>query len=74
VAIVDAKEGTVNKDQIKGKVEQIKGEVKERIGGASKDRSTQGEGFVEKKKGEVREGYGNLKEDLERERKDPDHP
>jgi uncharacterized protein YjbJ (UPF0337 family) len=68
----------VNKDQIKGKVEQIKGDVKERIGGASKDRSTQGEGFMEEKKGKLREGYGNVKDelrkddDLHKERKDPD--
>jgi uncharacterized protein YjbJ (UPF0337 family) len=68
----------VNKDQIKGKIEQIKGDVKERIGGASKDRSTQGEGFMEEKKGKLREAYGNVKDDLRkdddlhRERKDPD--
>jgi uncharacterized protein YjbJ (UPF0337 family) len=66
----------VNKDQIKGKIEQIKGEVKERIGGASKDRSTQAEGFFENKKGKVREGMGDVKEELRPERKDPDpeHP
>jgi uncharacterized protein YjbJ (UPF0337 family) len=63
----------VNKDKIKGKMEQIKGDVKERIGGASKDRSTQAEGWMEEKKGKVREGFGNVKDDLEhdRERKDP---
>jgi uncharacterized protein YjbJ (UPF0337 family) len=60
----------MNKDQIKGKVEQIKGDVKERIGGASKDRSTQGEGFLERKKGELREGWGDAKEDVKRD--DPD--
>jgi uncharacterized protein YjbJ (UPF0337 family) len=64
----------VNKDQIKGKIEEIKGDVKERIGGATKDRSTQAEGFAEKQKGKVREGIGNLKEDMHRERKDPDEP
>lgn len=65
----------MNKDQIKGKVEQIKGDVKERIGGATKDRSTQGEGWLEKKKGEVREGVGDVKEEIKREdvkRDDPD--
>jgi uncharacterized protein YjbJ (UPF0337 family) len=66
----------VNKDQIKGKIEQIKGEVKERIGGASKDRSTQAEGFFENKKGKIREGVGDVKEELRSDRKDPDpeHP
>jgi uncharacterized protein YjbJ (UPF0337 family) len=64
----------VNKDQIKGKIEQIKGEVKERIGGASKDRSTQAEGFLEDKKGKIREGVGDVKDDLQRERRDPGEP
>jgi uncharacterized protein YjbJ (UPF0337 family) len=64
----------VNKDQIKGKIEQIKGDVKERIGGASKDRSTQAEGFVENKKGKIREGVGNVEEELRRERKEPEEP
>jgi uncharacterized protein YjbJ (UPF0337 family) len=62
----------VNKDQIKGKIEQVKGEVKERIGGASKDRSTQAEGFMENKKGKIREGMGDVKEEIHRERKDPE--
>jgi uncharacterized protein YjbJ (UPF0337 family) len=64
----------VNKDKIKGKIEQIKGDVKERIGGASKDRSTQAEGFLENKKGKIREGMGDVKDDLRRERKDPEQP
>ena len=55
----------MNKDQIKGKIEKIKGEVKEKIGGAVKDRSTQAEGFVERAKGKVREELGDLREDLE---------
>jgi uncharacterized protein YjbJ (UPF0337 family) len=58
----------MNKDQIKGKIEEIKGDVKERIGGATKDRSTQAEGWVEKKKGEIRSGVGDVKEDVEKRR------
>jgi uncharacterized protein YjbJ (UPF0337 family) len=60
----------MNKDQIKGKIEQIKGDVKERIGGATKDRQTQGEGWLEDKKGKIREGFGDMKEDVKRD--DPD--
>ncbi len=55
----------MKKDEIKGKVEQIKGDIKERIGGASKDRSTQAEGFVEGKKGKVRSAVGTLESELE---------
>jgi uncharacterized protein YjbJ (UPF0337 family) len=64
----------VDKDRIKGKYEQIKGDLKERIGGATKDRSTQAEGFAENKKGKIREGMGNLKDDLRHERKEPEEP
>jgi uncharacterized protein YjbJ (UPF0337 family) len=71
----------VDKDRIKGKAEQIKGAIKERIGGATKDRSTQGEGFVERQKGKLREGAGKLKDEMRRddetqhpERTDPEHP
>ncbi|HEX9399057.1 MAG TPA: CsbD family protein [Anaeromyxobacter sp.] len=66
----------MEKDRIKGKMEEIKGDVKERIGGATKDRSTQAEGFMEHKKGKVQSGIGKAKEELERgerERKDPEH-
>jgi uncharacterized protein YjbJ (UPF0337 family) len=62
----------VNKDKIKGKAQEIKGDVKQRIGGATKDRSMEGEGFVEEKKGQIRGGVGEVKEEMERERKDPD--
>jgi uncharacterized protein YjbJ (UPF0337 family) len=66
----------VNKDKLKGKMEQIKGDLKERIGGASKDRSTQAEGFAEEKKGKLREGFGDVKErvedETERQRREPD--
>ncbi|HEY6004415.1 MAG TPA: CsbD family protein [Anaeromyxobacter sp.] len=58
----------MNKDQIEGKIEEIKGDLKERIGGASKDRSTQAEGWMEEKKGKIRQGIGDVKEDLEKRR------
>jgi uncharacterized protein YjbJ (UPF0337 family) len=68
----------MDKDRIKGKIEEIKGDVKQRIGGASKDRSTQAEGFVEEKKGQLRGGVGKAKDEVrseterQRERRDPD--
>jgi uncharacterized protein YjbJ (UPF0337 family) len=61
----------MDKDRIKGKIEEIKGDVKQRIGGATKDRSTQAEGWVEEKKGQIRGGVGELKDEA-RERRDPD--
>ncbi len=65
----------MDKDQIKGKVEEIKGDIKERIGGATKDRSTQAEGWAENKKGKVRGAVGDVKDELKKDRaarEDPD--
>jgi uncharacterized protein YjbJ (UPF0337 family) len=62
----------MDKDRIKGKIEEIKGDVKQRIGGATKDRSTQAEGWVEEKKGQIRGGVGELKDEARKERRDPD--
>ncbi len=58
----------MDKDRIKGKIDEIKGDVKQRIGGASKDRSTQGEGFVEEQKGKLQGGVGKVKDEIRAER------
>ncbi len=60
----------MNKDKIKGKLEEIKGDVKQRIGGARRDRGSEAEGWVEEQKGKIRQGVGDVKEELERKRKD----
>ncbi len=68
----------MDKDRIKGKVDEIKGDVKQRIGGATKDRSAQGEGFIEEQKGKLQGGMGKLKDEVraetekQRERKEPE--
>lgn len=64
----------MKKERIKGKAQEVEGDVKERLGGASKDRSKQAEGWLENKEGRIREGIGKAKEDLEhrRERSDPE--
>jgi len=66
----------MNKDQIKGKFEEIKGEVKEKIGEVLKDRKTQAEGLVDKEKGKLQGGMGNAREEVERSttRKEPEEP
>lgn len=58
----------MNRDQIKGKFQKIKGDLKQRIGGASKERKTEAEGWLEEKEGEVRGGVGDVEERIERER------
>ena len=67
----------MDKDRIKGKIDEIKGDIKERIGGATKDRSTQAEGWAENKKGKVQEKIGELKDEMRKDddpahRRDPD--
>ena len=54
----------MNKDQIKGRVEQAKGSVKENAGKALGDRELQGEGKVDKAAGKAQATYGDAKEKI----------
>jgi uncharacterized protein YjbJ (UPF0337 family) len=58
----------MNRDELKGKMREVKGDVKERVGGATKDRSTQAEGFVERQAGKLQKNIGKTESELERER------
>ena len=53
-----------NEHEAKGKLQQVKGAVKEGFGALTGDRSTEIEGKVERAGGAVQEGYGKLKNDL----------
>ena len=52
----------MNDDHLKGKAEEIKGDVKQRIGGATKDRSLEGEGALDEAKGKVRQAAADVKD------------
>lgn len=52
----------MNDDHIKGKGEEIKGDLKQRIGGLTKDRKMEGEGAVDEAKGKLRQGLADVKE------------
>ncbi len=69
---MSAREVTVNRDQIKGKMQEIKGDVKKRIGGATNDPGKQAEGWVEEQKGKLRKGVGDLEEHVKRSEPDKD--
>ncbi len=56
----------MNRDEIKGKIEKLKGDVKQRIGGARRDRKTEAEGWVQEKKGRIQEEVGNLEKRSDR--------
>jgi len=56
----------MNKDELSGKVENLKGRTKEAAGAISGDKRTQGEGLFERLRGAVREKLGKAKEQTSR--------
>jgi uncharacterized protein YjbJ (UPF0337 family) len=53
--------GLPNKDEVKGKLDQIKGDLKKRTGQALNDRDLEDEGNADKAGGELREGFGTAR-------------
>ena len=53
----------MNKDQIKGRIEENTGKVKEAAGKLVGNTKLEAEGKVEKVKGQLQAGYGDAKED-----------
>ena len=62
----------MNKDQVKGKVDNIKGRVKEAAGALSGDKKTQAEGLADRVKGAAQEKLGDLKHAAARKIEDDD--
>lgn len=50
-----------NKDEVKGKWEQVKGAVKDKVGEATNDRDLEAEGEVQRAEGETQETWGKFK-------------
>jgi uncharacterized protein YjbJ (UPF0337 family) len=59
----------MNKEQVSGKVDELKGRVKEEFGKATNNPDTQAEGLVDQGKGKVKQTYGDIKEELKDQRK-----
>lgn len=59
-------ENLMNKDQIKGRVEEAKGKVKEAAGVILDDETMEAEGAIQKNIGKVQAGFGDLKEDVKK--------
>ncbi len=53
----------MNRDKIEGKIEEVKGNVKKRIGGATEDPAKQAEGWAQEKKGQVQKKVGDAEEE-----------
>jgi uncharacterized protein YjbJ (UPF0337 family) len=57
----------MNKDQVRGKIENIKGRVKEAVGALTGNKKTESEGAAERVKGAVQKKMGDLKHEVARE-------
>jgi len=56
----------MNKDQIKGKAENIKGRIKEAAGALTGNKERQAEGLVDRVQGAAREKVGQARHDAAR--------
>ncbi len=56
----------MNKDQVKGRVEEAKGKVKETAGKVIDDENLEVKGKVQKNVGKGRAGYGDAKEEVKK--------
>lgn len=54
----------MNKDQVQGRIDQVKGNVKEEIGQILDDKDMEVEGLIEKNVGKFQSGFGDLAEDV----------
>jgi len=63
----------MDSDRIKGKMDEVKGDVKKKIGDLTGDKELQGEGIVDKAKGKVENAFGKLKDEGRAERDRVEH-
>ena len=57
----------MNKDELKGKAENLKGRVKDALGSLTGDKRKQAEGFIDRVRGTVRGKFGKAKREVSRE-------
>lgn len=53
--------GFPNKDEMEGKVDKVKGSIKENIGRVTNDRDLEAEGQGDQVEGNVKEGFGKAR-------------
>jgi uncharacterized protein YjbJ (UPF0337 family) len=54
----------MNEDQVKGRANQVKGNIKEKTGQVTGNRELEDEGTTDKASGKVQSGFGDAKEKL----------
>ena len=60
----------MNKDQVKGRVEEAKGKIKETFGRVTGNPDTEAQGTVDKVTGKVQKDFGDAKERLKKDMDD----
>ncbi len=56
----------MNKDQVKGRANKVKGKVKEVVGKAVGDRNLERKGKIQNTGGKIQTQYGDLKKDIKK--------
>jgi len=51
----------MNKDEVNGKVDRLKGKIKEEVGDATNDQDLHDEGVADQAAGRVEEGFGKAR-------------
>ena len=59
-------ENIMNKDQLKGRIEEAKGKVKEVAGKLTRNKSLERKGKIQNVAGKAQAGYGDLKDDIKK--------
>ena len=54
----------MEKEQVTGKVDEVKGKAKQAVAGVTGNPNLQNEGVVDEAKGKVKQTYGNLKDTI----------
>jgi uncharacterized protein YjbJ (UPF0337 family) len=62
--VIRYQEKSMNKDQVKGRVEETKGKVKQVTGKAIGNQEMEHKGRIQKAGGKIQAGYGDLKKDV----------
>jgi uncharacterized protein YjbJ (UPF0337 family) len=63
----------MDSDRIKGKMDEVKGDLKKKIGDVTGDKNLQGEGIVDKAKGKIENAFGKVKDEGRAERDRIEH-
>jgi uncharacterized protein YjbJ (UPF0337 family) len=55
---------SINKDQVKGRLEEVKGTIKEATGKLVGDKTLEAKGNIQKNLGKVQAKFGDVKQDV----------